>query len=55
LTKINGFNLPSNLEVTFLNKKFVKKKVNIDTLPHQLDRKNVKQQPDIYLDQYWYK
>ena len=55
LSRVNGLNLPSNLEVTFLNKKFIKKWENIDKLPHSLDKKNLKDKPDIQLDEYWYR
>ena len=54
-TKINNFKFPSNLEVTFLNKKFVITKENLTKLPHLLDRKNVPFKEDIILDDYWFK
>ena len=54
MTLVSNLKIPSNLEVTFLNKKFVKKKDRIINLPHKLDFKNVKTNSDIKLDNYWY-
>ena len=51
---VNKYIFPSNLEVTFLNKSFVKSKSNIQFLPHKLDFKNVFDKPDIKLETYWY-
>ncbi len=52
---IGKIKVPSALEVTFLNKKFCKKKNKIKKLPHYLDRKNIIKRKDIYLKDYWYK
>lgn len=51
---IGTIKVPSALEVTFLNKKFCKKKKKIDKLPHPLDAKNIIDKKDIYLKKYWY-
>ena len=51
---VNKFFFPSNLEVTFLNKSFVKTKSSIQNLPHKLDFKNVPDKPDVKLETYWY-
>ena len=51
---VNKYFFPSNLEVTFLNKSFVKTKSSIQNLPHKLDFKNVPDKPDIKLETYWY-
>tara|TARA_B100000575_G_scaffold288629_1_gene289007 strand:- start:4948 stop:5745 length:798 start_codon:yes stop_codon:yes gene_type:complete len=51
---VNKYFFPSNLEVTFLNRSFVKKKSSIQNLPHKLDFKNVSDRPDIKLEGYWY-
>ena len=53
-TLINGLKFPSNLEVTFLNKLFVKTKSSIQNLPHKLDFKNLSDKSDIKLETYWY-
>ena len=54
-TKVNSYEFPSNLEVTLLNKKYVEQKKPINFLPNNLDRKNVKNKPDVKLDNYWYR
>lgn len=54
LVSVNEYKFPSNLEVTFLNKKFTKHKFKIKNLPHELDFKNVNNKLDINLDTYWY-
>tara|TARA_B100000965_G_C19540738_1_gene735464 strand:- start:454 stop:1251 length:798 start_codon:yes stop_codon:yes gene_type:complete len=51
---VNKYEFPSNLEVTFLNKKFSKYKKKIKNLPHLLDFKNVINKPDVNLKTYWY-
>lgn len=51
---VNKYEFPSNLEVTFLNKKFTKYKKKIKNLPHTLDFKNVADKPDVNLKTYWY-
>ena len=51
---VNQYQFPSNLEVTFLNKKFTKYKKKITNLPHILDFKNVADKPDVNLKTYWY-
>ena len=51
---VNKYKFPSNLEVTFLNKKFVKSKSKVKNLPHKLDFKNVRNKVDIKLETYWY-
>lgn len=51
---VNKYFFPSNLEVTFLNRSFVKTKSSIQNLPHKLDFKNVSDKPDIKLESYWY-
>ena len=53
-TLVNKYEFPSNLEVTFLNKKFSKCKKKIKNLPHLLDFKNVIGKPDVNLKTYWY-
>ena len=51
---VNKYEFPSNLEVTFLNKRFTKFKKEIKNLPNQLDFKNVAAKPEINLKKYWY-
>ena len=45
---------PNTLEVTFLNKKFVKEKKKILKLPNILDKKNIEKKNDIILPNYWF-
>lgn len=52
---IGDVKLPRNLEFTFINKRFVKFRKEIETLPHRLDRKNVPNKPDLKLEKYFYK
>ncbi|WP_415299567.1 FkbM family methyltransferase [Candidatus Pelagibacter sp. Uisw_134_02] len=54
LIEASGVEFPSGLEVTFLNKKFVKEKKKIKSLPHKLDKKCIIGKDDIFLPSYWY-
>lgn len=54
ITKIDEIIVPNVLEVTFLNKRFVKKKSNIKILPNILDVKNVNKKKDILLSHHWF-
>ncbi len=54
LIEVSGVKFPSGLEVTFLNKKFVKDKKKIKYLPHKLDTKCIPHKKDIFLPSYWY-
>ena len=53
--KVGNLKIPSALEVTYLNKKFIKSKSKVRGLPHNLDNKNIKNKNDIFLENYWYK
>ena len=55
LNKIDNINIPSVMEVTFLNNSLVNKKSKINYLPNVLDKKNVNKKKNIILDDYWYK
>ena len=52
--KVCGENLPTAIEVTFLRKDLCLKNKNIEKLPHDLDQKNIKALPDVYLSKNWY-
>ena len=52
--KIKELVIPSTLEITFLNKELTLKKEKIESIPNELDFKNVKNKPDILLDKNWY-
>tara|TARA_Y100000590_G_scaffold69375_1_gene75715 strand:+ start:1050 stop:1850 length:801 start_codon:yes stop_codon:yes gene_type:complete len=52
--EIGKIKTPSALEVTFLNNKFIRSKSTIKNLPHKLDKKNIKNKKDIFLDKHWY-
>jgi len=54
LFEVSSIKFPSALEVTFLNKKFIKKKEKIEHLPNKLDEKNIINKKDISLPSYWY-
>lgn len=54
LIEASGVEFPSGLEVTFLNKKFVKEKKKIKHLPHRLDKICIIDKKDIFLPSYWY-
>lgn len=54
ITKVDEIIIPNVLEVTFLNKNYVKKKSNIKTLPNILDSKNVEKKKDIFLSNHWF-
>jgi|TARA_B110000027_G_scaffold106774_1_gene113484 hypothetical protein len=53
-SEINNVIFPNVMEVTFLNKEFVKVKEKVNKLPHKLDVKNVERKKDIILSDYWY-
>jgi len=53
--RVGKTNIPSALEVTFLNNKFITSKSKIKQWPHKLDEKNIKNKNDIFLESYWYK
>lgn len=46
--------IPPTLEVTFIRKDRVSKKMNIDGLPHELDEPNVVEIADVRLPAYWW-
>tara|TARA_B100001057_G_scaffold157701_2_gene158417 strand:+ start:1376 stop:2179 length:804 start_codon:yes stop_codon:yes gene_type:complete len=52
---IGNVKLPRNLEFTFINKKLVKYRKEIKSLPHPKDQKNVPNKPDLKLEKYFYK
>ena len=54
ISKIKNVTFPNVLEITFLNKDFVKIKDKVNKLPHELDIKNVASKKDIILPDYWY-
>ena len=54
LFEVSSLKFPSALEVTFLNKKFIKKKEKIEHLPNKLDQKNIINKKDVSLPSYWY-
>ena len=54
ITKVDEITIPNVLEVTFLNKKYIKKKSNIKILPNILDSKNVEKKKDILLSNHWF-
>ncbi len=51
---IGKFKVPSVLEVTLLNNKFINGRKPIKTLPSILDKKNVRKKKEIFLESYWY-
>ena len=55
IEKVSKYKIPSVLEVTFLNNKFIKEKKPVEKLPHYLDKKNVEKKKEIYLESYWLK
>ena len=54
ISKVKNVIFPNVLEITFLNKDFVKTKDKVNKLPHELDIKNVANKEDIILPDYWY-
>lgn len=53
VSNLNGFQIPSALEITFLNKDLVLKKDKVK-LPHELDAKNSLKYKNIFLNKSWY-
>ena len=54
LKNIGNLKFARDIEITFLNKKFVKDKKKISYLPHPLDKKNNINSKNINLPIYWY-
>ncbi len=49
-----GERLPTAIEITFLRKDLCFKSEKIQKLPHKLDKKNIKELPEVYLSKNWY-
>ena len=49
-----GQKFPTAIEITFLRKDLSLKSDKIQGLPHQLDQKNIKELPEVYLSKIWY-
>ena len=47
--------IPKLLEISFIRKDRLKELLRVNILPNKLDRKNVKDKPDVELPYYWYK
>lgn len=57
VAKFDGVEIPRVVEITFLRNDYVEKlrKLKAITLPHELDRKNVKEEHDISMPEIWWK
>ena len=55
MTRIAGVDVPRVAEITFLRKDRVKSKTPVNGLPNPLDVRNVANQRDLLLPDYWWK
>ena len=57
IVSLDNIDIPPVIEVTFINNELVNKvsSSNAISLPHLLDRKNVKNNEDIQMPQIWWK